>query len=39
MDTIKVDGKEVPLIHAKTRTIIKHKKTGEQYCYRGRVES
>ena len=31
MDTIKVDGKEVPLIHAKTRTIIKHKKTGEQY--------
>jgi hypothetical protein len=32
MDTIKVDGKEVPLIHAKTRTIIKHKKTGEQYA-------
>ena len=31
MDTIKVDGKEVPLIYAKTRTIIKHKKTGEQY--------
>jgi len=31
MDTIKVDGQEVPLIHAKTRTIIKHKKTGEQY--------
>ena len=32
MDTIKVDGKEVPLIHAKTKTIIKHKKTGEQYA-------
>ena len=32
MDTIKVDGQEVPLIHAKTRTIIKHKKTGEQYA-------
>ena len=31
MDTIKVDGQEVPLIHAKTKTIIKHKKTGEQY--------
>ena len=31
MDTIKVDGKEVPLIYAKTMTIIKHKKTGEQY--------
>ena len=31
MDTIKVDGKEIPLIYAKTRTIIKHKKTGEQY--------
>ena len=31
MDTIKVDGKEVPLIYAKTTTIIKHKKTGEQY--------
>ena len=31
MDTIKVDGKEVPLIYAKTKTIIKHKKTGEQY--------
>ena len=31
MDTIKVDGKEVPLIHAKTRTIKNHKKTGEQY--------
>ena len=26
MDTIKVDGKEVPLIYAKTKTIIKHKK-------------
>jgi len=32
MDTIKVDGKEVPLIYAKTRTTIKHKKTGEQYA-------
>ena len=32
MDTIKVDGQEVPLIHAKTKTIIKHKKTGELYA-------
>ena len=32
MDPIKVDGKEVPLIYAKTRTTIKHKKTGEQYA-------
>ena len=32
MDTIKVDGKEVPLIYAKTKTIIKHKKTGELYA-------
>jgi len=32
MNTIKVDGKEVPLIYAKTKTIIKHKKTGEQYA-------
>ena len=32
MDAIKVDGQEVPLIHAKTKTIIKHKKTGEQYA-------
>ena len=32
MDTIKVDGKEVPLIYAKTKTTIKHKKTGEQYA-------
>ena len=31
MDTIKLNGKEVPLIYAKTKTIIKHKKTGEQY--------
>ena len=31
MDTIKIDGQEVPWIHAKTRTIIKHKKTGEVY--------
>jgi len=32
MDKIKVNGQEVPLIHAKTKTIIKHKKTGEQYA-------
>ena len=32
MDTIKVDGQEVPLIYSKTKTIIKHKKTGEQYA-------
>ena len=32
MDKIKVDGQEVPLIYAKTKTIIKHKKTGEQYA-------
>jgi len=32
MDNIKVDGKEIPLIYAKTKTIIKHKKTGEQYA-------
>jgi len=31
MDKVKVNGKEIPLIYAKTRTIIKHKKTGEQY--------
>ena len=31
MDTVTINGKEVPLIHAKTTTIIKHKKTGEQY--------
>ena len=31
MDKVKVNGKEVPLIYAKTKTIIKHKKTGEQY--------
>ena len=31
MDKIKVNGQEVPLIHAKTKTIIKHKKTGEHY--------
>ena len=39
MDTIKIDGQEVPLIHAKTKTIIKHKKTGETILYGGRVES
>ena len=32
MDKIKINGEEVPLIHAKTKTIIKHKKTGEQYA-------
>ena len=31
MDKVKVNGKEIPLVYAKTRTIIKHKKTGEQY--------
>ncbi len=31
MDKVKINGKEVPLIYAKTKTIIKHKKTGEQY--------
>ena len=32
MDTVKINGKEIPLIYAKTRTTIKHKKTGEQYA-------
>ena len=31
MDIVKINGKEVHLIYAKTKTIIKHKKTGEQY--------
>ena len=31
MNIVKINGKEVPLIYAKTKTIIKHKKTGEQY--------
>jgi hypothetical protein len=31
MDKVTINGKEVPLIYAKTKTIIKHKKTGEQY--------
>ena len=31
MNTIKLNGKDIPLIYAKTKTIIKHKKTGEQY--------
>ena len=31
MNTVKVNGKEIPLVYAKTKTIIKHKKTGEQY--------
>jgi len=32
MDTVKINGKEIPLVYAKTKTIIKHKKTGEQYA-------
>ena len=32
MDKVTINGKEVPLIYAKTKTIIKHKKTGEQYA-------
>ena len=31
MDTIKVDGKDVPLIKAKVTTTIKHKETGVVY--------
>ena len=31
MDKVTINGKEVPLIYAKTKTIIKHKKTGEEY--------
>ena len=31
MDTIKVDGKDVPLIKAKVTTTIKHKETGIVY--------
>ena len=31
MNMVKINGKEVPLVYAKTKTIIKHKKTGEQY--------
>ena len=32
MDTVKINGKEIPLVYAKTKTTIKHKKTGEQYA-------
>tara|TARA_R110002167_G_scaffold225195_1_gene430551 strand:+ start:386 stop:583 length:198 start_codon:yes stop_codon:yes gene_type:complete len=31
MNTIKVDGKDVPLIDAKVITTIKHKETGATY--------
>jgi len=31
MDTVKVDGKDVPLIKAKVTTTIKHKETGVVY--------
>ena len=31
MDTIKVDGKDVPLMKAKVTTTIKHKETGVVY--------
>jgi|TARA_R110001583_G_scaffold38743_1_gene124911 hypothetical protein len=31
MDTVKVDGKEVPLMNAKVKTTIKHKETGVIY--------
>ena len=31
-DKITVDGKEIPVIYAKTKTIIKHKTTGEEYA-------
>ena len=31
MDTVKVDGKDVPLIKAKVTTTIKHKETGATY--------
>ena len=31
MNMVKINGKEIPLVYAKTKTIIKHKKTGEQY--------
>ena len=30
-DKITVDGKEIPVIQATTKTIIKHKTTGEVY--------
>ena len=32
MNMVKINGKEIPLVYAKTKTIIKHKKTGEQYA-------
>ena len=31
-DKITVDGKEIPVIQATTKTIIKHKTTGEIYA-------
>ena len=31
MDTVKVDGKDVPLMKAKVTTTIKHKETGIVY--------
>ena len=31
-DKITVDGKEIPVIQATTKTIIKHKTTGEVYA-------
>ena len=30
-DTITIDNKEIPVIYAKPKTIIKHKTTGEKY--------
>ena len=32
MNMVKINGKEIPVVYAKTKTIIKHKKTGEQYA-------
>ena len=31
MDKVKINGNEIPVVYAKTQTVIKHKKTGEQY--------
>jgi hypothetical protein len=31
-DKITIEGKEIPVIYAKTKTIIKHKTTGEEYA-------
>ncbi len=30
-DKITIEGKEIPVIYAKTKTIIKHKTTGDEY--------